>query len=272
MIDEKKRLQRDSLEIIVCGFKDLPKDLLVSGGDERDHGTNLFFELTEHFLGQIVKHPAKFIGHIPWEFVVYDFSPLYKQSEKLPEDFFDKLFNIPTIHVQPYVRRSRRKTPNPEDVLRLLIQISPQDLEIDYNFNKRFYEQLTLIQTIEDLEVHDKYENLNWENFLKFEHLDRLSVFSDKLPIDFVARILRMKFLTSFSFYYSNFFFCFLKETNDQPVLRVLSKYKYKIDLSIVTNKGPRRSVDAFYFLNDLTKKLESMKTQNEAYLRGCLL
>ena len=259
IMKEKNNLRKDSLEITVCGFK----DLLVAF----KHGYRLFFsnfELNEHFLSQVAKHSENLVGYIPWDFNVY-FSVFHKIFEEIPKNFFKKFSNFKRIYFSDYTRRLRkRKFPNQSEILQLLIQSNPKvvDLGWDFYFNLEFYEQLTSIKSIRHLEINDKFENLDYELFLKLEFLESLSIRTEKLPVDFIKKLFKLKFMYNFSFCYSRF---------RLSVMLCQTYYSYSIDLT--RKKDFDMIIDMnFYFLDDLIEEIKKLKSENRAFIRGSLL
>ena len=257
IVKEKKRLGRDKLEIIVCGLK----DFLVPFRQSHEVGKipNLP-NLNEHYLDQVAKHPYALVGHIPWRINIY-FPIFAKSFKEIPKDLFRKFVNIDVIELRDFSKLRNRKSPNDSYVLQLLKQSNPKDVSISFNFNPKFYEELTSIQTIETLLISDKFENLNYDHFLKLKYLNDLSIFTEKLPIDFVPKIFTLKFLNCFHFHYSNCSLIFYRKPE-----------YYLFDLQIYKKKGPFiRTTKAFDDLDDLFQELEKLKVENKPCLRNCL-
>ena len=268
IIGEKKNLRRDSLEITVCGFK----DLLVYNFDEL-RIPNLdrlgSFHLTEHYLRLIAEHPDKLVSHIPWEFNCWDFPNFYKLSNRLPKDFLQKIhiYQIANLNNDTCrkVRTMRKKPPSASYMLNLFTESKAKSVAIFYNYNKEFYEQLTSIQTIKKLYVREKIENLEYDLFLRLEYLHELTIETEKMPIDFIVKIFKLKFFGSFDYYYSNFFLHIIQHLEE-----------YALKTSVKTMKESKLSkfdteMLVFDCLDDLIGELQRMKIENQPYLRGCL-
>ena len=266
IVNEKWDLQRESLEIIVCGFK----DLLVACKPEFDPDSTIF-ELSDHYLRQVIRHPDNFVGHIPWQFEIVNFPSFYKSFRELPEDFFQKFANISSIFVSDDLRRpSLRKRPNPPDLLQLLVQTNPKTVFISFSFSYFFYEDLTLIESINFLDIKERSKNLNFNFFLNLKFLKHLNIHTDKLPIEFIPKIFKLRFMRSFVFRYLNF--CIVIRENHE---------NYSLYKAINTKKTFDCYESTTYFerLNDLVEALKRFKKKNRQqvetdppYLRECLL
>ena len=264
IIEEKAILGRKQLVILVCGFQDLPVVCRTE-----IHYLVTSFELEKNYLEQVAKHPDNFVGHIPWEFHLKNFPSFYRISKELPKDFLRKFAQFERIEVSGNSRRSKRRalSPDPSDVLQLLIQAEPEDVDIKYNFNKPFYERLVSIQSIIRLGVKDKYENLDYDLFLKLRYLQDLYISTEKLEIAFVARLFtEMKFIDSFFYFFSNFRIGIREMYSDER------KY-YFFYQNVPTRKEPLDPKETYFdALGDLIEHLEKLKNENPSYLRNCLL
>lgn len=271
IIDEKITLKRDSLEITVCGFRDI-----LTTCKQKNDDTNMFympyislFNLNEHFLGQIAKHSKdKLVGHIPWQFNV-DFKTYQKIFKDLPKNLFTKFHTISCITISDLNRRSRQKTVfDQSDVLQLLIKANPREVRIVTILANRFTEKLGSIQSIEILDVRDRSENLDYDHFLKLKYLRSLKVFTEKLPIEFIFRVFKLKFLMEITFSYSQFYVSLGYSRwlfPDQIYFLYTSFRAKKASKCLQTNL-------MFQCLEDLVEELENLKVKKAARLRGCLI
>ena len=258
IIGQKKSLKRLSLEILVCGFKDL---LVVC--TPWNPPTSTEFELNGDFFKQVVKHPDHFVGQIPWKFVLWNFQTFFPLFKQLPRDVCTQFANVWFINVSPASRRTKW-VPDPFDVLQLLIQIQPDRVEIGFSFPKEFYEKLVSCQFIKDLGLREKYENLDCDLFLKLEYLESLSVRTEKLPIQFIPKLFRaLVYLDSFSFWYSKFAFTIYNRQSHYTIYQHVFRKKIIDDITQMTEHK---------YLRDLMKDLEILKNENKPYLRNCLL
>ena len=254
IVDEKKLLRREPLEILIWGFR----DILVTFKSEQ-HDISIAFDLDEHFLGQVAKHSDNLVGHIPREFEFnVDFAVFSKTLKEIPKDFFEKFSNIYSVNILDDGRRRKKKFPNQSYVLQLLIQSNPKVVRTDFNFSVKFYEQLTSIQSIENLKIKENFGNINWDLFLKLNFLDTLRISTEKLPIDFISKLFKLKYLWVFIFSNSN---CAIF------ILREREYYAFRI------TKGPiMKTYKHFDRLEDLIKEMKKLKKTGKAYLRGCLV
>ena len=255
IMNEKKSLGRDCLEITVCGFQDLSVAF--------QPGPQFFstsFELSEHYLRQVADHSDKLVGHIPWEFVIPNFSIFYKTFREIPNDFFffKKFVNIKNIRIWDESGRRKKKSPDSSYVLQLLTQSNPERVRISYSFNKQFYEQLISIQSIKELLVDERFENLDYDLFLKLENLRTLEISTGKLPIEFISKIFKLKFINYFSFFCSKFYIC------------IACIPKYRLEITIKKKNQRTTSNEHFDCLDDVIKRIK--KLRKDAYLRGCLI
>lgn len=261
IMDEKRRIKRDRLEIIVCGFKDLC--VTFQPEDQEDQVHSRSFDLNEHYLREVAEHPDKLVGHIPWEVVCWwSFPAFYRIFREIPENFIKKIVNFNEIRIGDSKRRRKMKCPNSTYVLQLLAQSRPKRVIISYDFDREFYKQLVSIKSIEELNVNARYENLDFDLFLELQNLRSLRVRTEKLPIEFISKIFQLKFMRSFVFSYSKFYIAFaLSEENN-----------FYFDLNIDRKKGWLVKLESFGCLEDLIDGTKRLKTENKPFLRGSLL
>ena len=260
IIEEKQSLRRDSLVIIVCGFQDL---LAVIGEGHQRIASS--FELNEHFFRQVADHSEKLVGHIPWKFSM-NFSAFYKTFKEIPKDFsFFKLVHIEHIRVSDDSEiKRRRNTPDPSYVLQLLTQSNPESVRIGYKFDMEFYRQLTSIQSIKNLHlfyVDERFEKLNLDEFLKLENLRSFSICKERLPIDFISKLFKLKFMKDFFFSCSKFYFGTTYLSDPQIHLNFVFQKKRKAN--------SRDFSESFDCLDDLIDRIKEL-TQ-DTYFRKCL-
>lgn len=136
-------------------------------------------------------------------------------------------------------------------------------MSIEYNFNKPFYKQLTSIQSIQKLDIRDRFENLDYDQFLEFDFLEDLTIFTEKLPVDFLLNVLKLDFLTDFVFSFSKFYLSASRFGRGY--------YLYR---NVYTNKITKRldSESPYECLADLVEEINRLKDENPAYLRNCLI
>lgn len=86
LIRQKERLGRKSLEILVCGFKDIVISFRA--------GSHSFITVNDHFLDHVTKNPASFVGRIPWSLNLdskHFVDELFEERLKeLPKNFLNK--------------------------------------------------------------------------------------------------------------------------------------------------------------------------------------
>ena len=175
IINEKKNLRRENLEITVCGFK----NLLFAPEVEPLFGPSLCFDLSKNYLDQIAEHPDKLVARIPWHFRV-DFVVLFNIFKGVPKDLFEKLHNIHSVFISQNEQTGRRPF-KASDVLQLLVRCKPKWVTIrNFNFERNFYEELTSIQSIVTLQIKEEFENLDYDHFLKLKYLEHFFLFPHK--------------------------------------------------------------------------------------------
>lgn len=147
-----------------------------------------------------------------------------------------------------------------------MVQSNPKSVGICHNFNKKFYKQLTLVQSIKSLLVEDKFENLDYDLFLNLPYLNSFTIYTEKLPIPFIAKVFKLKFMDYFVFDCSN---CIIDCSR-------YSNYSLVTDFTEenTRRRGNFRTLEWFNCLDDLTKRIKIlvMENKNRAYLRECLL
>ena len=202
IMDQKNDLRRHRLQIIVCGLK----DTLVVCKRETNLQDYCSFTLNNDYFGKIVEHQDKLVGHIPWEFDLgpdLEFKSFYNSFKEIPKKFFKQFFNLNHIYIWDDIKRKREVYFNPDYAIKLISQSNPKSVDINHKFNKKFYEQLTSVQSIKTLVVEDKFENINYDHFLNLSYLKSLSVYTERLPISFISKVLKLKFMTNFTFHCS---------------------------------------------------------------------
>ena len=266
IVNEKNHLGRDELEILVCGFK----DILVAFHSQLGRDPRSLPYLNDDFLGSIVKNSDNFVGRIPWQIYV-DINVFYKTFTEIPKDFFKKFANIDKIEIENFSRRPRKC--NAPYVLQLLIQTNPRHVEISYlNYNenhseaemKRFYEQLTLIQSIEWLIIKEaNVKNIDYDYFLNLKYLDHLYIFTERLPNEFISKIFKNTFINSFGFFCSS---CI--------IIISFQRYRgyYVFDLDDRSRPKALEYGKSFSCLDDLTDYVKKFKNENRTCLLDCLV
>lgn len=263
---EREALKRSSLEIVVCGFK----ELLIPFKPNNRFSLTLF-DLNEHYLKQVAKHKDDFVGHIPWIIYLRDFKGFYKISKELPRNFFKKIAHIEKIEISGNVRKKKRMPFKACDVLQLLSQINPKDVEINANFGqtKEFYRELTSLKSITNLSINEKFKNLDYDAFLKLKYLQDFSIFTEKLPIDFISKIFKMIFFCNFTFYHPNFYMGFDDRYPRYQRYHFYTKY-------IKPNKKNKvfwSEIDKYFdCLEDLIEETKNIKMRKEGYFRDSLI
>ena len=264
-IMNERSLSRKSLEIFVCGFKGLLIQFKESTNPFRPAGFDnvnfqTSFDLNKRYLGHVAEHPESMCP-ISW-LLNLDIVIFYQIFGGVQIDFLDKLCNVGCIRISDH-NRKRKNLFDSSDILKMLVKTWPKEVRIEYSFSKEFYQQLSLIKSIRKLEVRDRFENLDFNQFLKLEHLISLMISTEKLPTDFISKIFGLKFIESFRYLYSNFY-----------LHLSYSRQKYGIYKNVQTKKESKNfqcDLD-FDSLEELIEEVNKWKNQNSPYLRGCLI
>lgn len=201
IMNEKKNLRRNDLEIIVCGLRDV-----LIPCKPGDRISSISFKVNERYFGWLAKHQANLVGKIPWGLYL-DFSVFYKTFKAIPKAVFKTFVHFEDVDIITLnyglkgKKLKRDETPSPSDVLQFLFQANPKSVNIgSCDFGKEFYKQLVSIQSIIHLCLTEKFENLDWDEFFKLKNLQTFIIRTEKLPIAFVSKIFERKFLDTLQF------------------------------------------------------------------------
>lgn len=231
--------------------------------------SNLY--LYEQFLDQVVKHPADFVGRIPWKFTLV--STLF--DVEMPSNIFKQISKIHTFWIDTNVDaessadyeselsktksnsglRKRPKCPNPSFLLHLLTQCNPTILfNFEYEFSREFYESLTSILSIKELNLIERFENLDWNLFLKLKYLRKFTMCTEKLPIDFISRMFELKFLREVKLNALDYWFYFDRHS---------AYFELKVTYDDGSDILPYQPEKCFDCLKDLVEELERLKAND---------
>ena len=191
--EERTRLGRDRLEIIVSGFK----EQLVLGG-RRAYSSD--YELTPSYVQHALQNSSNLVGRMPqdWEIGILT---LLEYANSIPRSLLDKI-RIGSISIH-YNRSEKgyRLTDTEQSNLAEFIKLSEPDF-LDFscmNLNREFYEQICEVQSIGALVIghwSEPYlETLEFESFLKLKNLSALRVycFNEKIPLKFLCELVQLK-------------------------------------------------------------------------------
>ena len=262
IMNQKKILRLEHLEILVWGFK----DILVTCKSEQHNGATAF-DLNEHFLGQFAEHSNKLIAHIPREFEfninLFVFSKVFKE---IPNGFFKKFTNIYSVHIlddSDHLDNSKEKKLKLSQeayLLQLLTESNPKVVRTDLNYTPEFYQEITSIRSIQILEIQDEFSSINYELFLKLKFLRKLDISSNKLQIDFIEKLFKLKYMQIFSFF----------GLSSRLSIRFAEDYCLtimKIDKTGIPTKATQKSFD----LDDLIKEMRRLKKKSNLFGKAYL-
>ena len=148
----------------------------------------------------------------------------------------------------------------------MLTQTNPEHVDIALSFDKEFYKELTSIKSIRYLRIDEKFENLDCDLFLKLDYLRTFSLGTEKLEVDFISKLCKMKSFYRLLYRHPRFYIIFcVNMDRDHP--------KYYFTISHTKNGVIPVQADGFSdcFL-DLVEEIKQIKAKNEAYLRGSLI
>ena len=193
--EERDRLKRDALEMFFSGFK----EELVMCESLFDSTCILDYE----YLDRVVSNQSNFLGHIPWQFIVY-ISTLIKHASSTPRGFLDKFQLNQLFSTKDYEANiTEQELTNLIELIRRSNTRLLHLYHLKLNLRTRqFYEEIASVQSISDLYIGPYLENVNFENFLKLKHLQYFAILSDKIEIEFVCKLFKeLKLLARFAFY-----------------------------------------------------------------------
>ena len=202
--EEREALKRP-VKLIICGFEELPVIF-------KRKRTKRCLELSASCLNQIANNRSKFVGYTPWpvelEAFAYQWFTDWIPIELLAEHFP----NISYISVEPhssllegFVRES--------GLIELLRRTGPQELRIEMNLTRQFYEQFTAFSSIKSLTIiaqlyFEDMENRHLERFefqhfdclLELKNLESIRVDCPKISTDFMCKLVKLPFFDYFKF------------------------------------------------------------------------
>ena len=201
--EERTRLGRDALEIIVSGFKERP--VIFDHGPFLPANGSRHYQLTPAFLEHVAQND--FVGRVPLR---SNMSPLtlLKYGPSIPRDFFDRLA-IDHITIDSYRERDQSKLTKKEqsNLIELIKQIQPEALRLPYfNVDCEFYEQISCVQSIKYLVTRNVRkpgsEKVEFDHFKKLRNLVtwQMNVYGERIPLDVLSKLfVEFKFLLYFN-------------------------------------------------------------------------
>ena len=186
--EERRRLKRDNLEMVLYGFKmEFAFNLPIS------------FSPAPVYFGHAVRNYSHLVSQIPWDRVL-SVSELLEWADSIPADFFEK---FPAIRWIQACRPSEWITESEQSSLIELIKRShTNELHIKgLKLNSGFYEQISSVLSISSLSVGPHLENVNFDHFLKLRHLRQLFVSFERISTQFICKLFeQLKLLSKFKF------------------------------------------------------------------------
>ena len=195
---ERNRLKRNDLELIVSGFR----EELISC--ERDRSC---LNVTTAYLQQMERNRTKLVGPAPW-CASLDIDTFIRHPDRFTDELFEHFPNV--IYTHGYsIRRLMYNQPHnrTEDqgtfesrLIEILQKIKPRELElIGLDLTERFFDQIASLESIKRLTLEISLKNFNFHCLLSLRNLEFLRIHrvqTEIFSIDFLCELVkRQKFL-----------------------------------------------------------------------------
>lgn len=196
--EERTRLKRNELELIVSGFS----EELVSC-ERNNYPGNLW--LTPAYLEQIKRNRPKFVGVAPW-YACLDIETLLRHPDRVPNELFKHFPNLDYTHWIPADRLPSRLEDLGISESRLIetIQISnPQRLDIKVpELTQGFYNQLGRLESVKVLNLRIDLKIFDFDCLLNLKNLVIVGIQYETFPIEFVCKLVKnLRFFFNSNFY-----------------------------------------------------------------------
>ena len=193
--EERMRLGRDNLEIVISGFKDdfvfasahFPFAFLAGGSAYFEHAVQNYSHL-------VCRNPLKIRPYIS------DLPKWVSSIPGIPGIFFEKFPEIDSIGV--YGREMISESEQ-SSLIELIRRSNTKTLSVmNLKLTNEFYEQVSSVLSIDTLRVGPHLENFDFDHFLRLRHLQQLFIRSEKkIRIEFICKLFeQLKFLVYFTF------------------------------------------------------------------------
>ena len=200
---ERNRLERNDLELIVSGFR----EELVSC--ERD---NSCLSVTIAYLQQMERNRTKLVGPAPWCASI-DIEIFIRRPDLIPDKLFGHFTNSDYTHRVPHDQPHRRledQGTSESRLIEILQKSNPTKLELHgLILTQWFFDQIARLESIKHLILEISLENFNFHCLLSLKNLQVLHIHrvqTEIFSIDFLCELVkRMRFLFKCYFMASNF-------------------------------------------------------------------
>ena len=224
LIEQRDRLHRESLQILVSGF-DCTRIYYIPISPE--------MLLDEDNLKVLTVNRSRLIEPIPWDCYLW-FEPLYENFRKTPKDLAKIFSRIQTVDMET----SDQKLVGLEasDVVNFLAETKVAELILkDYNFQREFYELLPAVQSIKRLRITERsLASEDYAHIAELKNLSFISIESEKLSIEFVRKFLNLRFFEQLNFN-NRFFPKSIKKGIDLSIFK--ERECYALNLNAISSK-----------------------------------
>lgn len=211
--NERNRLKRNDLELIVSGFQEELVSCSRTPIDLRSRLVNgpiisFGLHLSDEYLEKIERNPSKFVGYVPWK-ALLALRNLPKLVEKMPKELFDHFLDIHSVHMNNPSAEFEESGISVSRFIEMFQKCKPRCLNIrnERCFAQReFYEQLTRLESLTELHIRiDSKANIHRENFdffFNLQNLRKIHLNAPRLPLGFICKLIKqLKRLCSFRFW-----------------------------------------------------------------------
>ena len=158
----------------------------------------------------------------------------------------------------------KRECPNQAYLLDLINQCNPEFfVNYDFRFSEEFYEGLTSVLSIRQLNLGGKLNFFNFDLFLKLKYLRELSIYTNRIPLEFISKIFKLKYFYHLSFGLSSSHFTVLRRPEGYTLLVI---HENRTGISDICE-----AEQCFESMEDLINGLEKYRKTNLCYLREYL-
>ena len=192
VIEQRRRLNRFDLEILICGFR----GSRITLKEDPIHFLQWFkFANTEN-LREFCGNYPKLVGRIPFNLEI-TYNELLEYFDPVPGDFFSKFSNI--FHV--IVAKEVTSSFDEQNLISFLRKSNVWCLTIAALFSQQLYDRLPSIKTITFLTIK-KFSLQTSLNFLgDFKNLESISLYQSKISVNAIELAFKSsKYLFAFRF------------------------------------------------------------------------
>lgn len=240
VIEQKERLGRLDLEILICGFRGsigtVIRDQILE---------NRYFNLANSaFVVELAPNYSNMVGRFPFQITI-SHHDLVDHFDPVPGDFFHKFPNIEMVIVDREV--------DEKHLISFLRRSWTSGLCLETLFSQDLYDQLPLLKAISYLEITKAKKQTNFNFLGNFRNLSTVVLFQSQIPI----RAIRRAFENSERFRHFHIYQEDSNTTHEQNQLLLINKYpsiqSRQCSYLLRFNMGERRSY-IFSSLNEVIR------------------